>query len=33
MILEKVMRRLGHMTILNNMKREINKIMGVGMMI
>jgi hypothetical protein len=31
MILENVMKRFGHMRILNNMKWEINKPMGVGM--
>jgi hypothetical protein len=31
MILENVIKRLGHKKILNNMKREINKLMGVGM--
>jgi len=32
MILERVMRRFGCRKILNNMKREINKLMGVNMM-
>ncbi len=31
MILEKVMRRFGCKRILNDMKKEINKLMGVGM--
>jgi len=32
MILERVMRRLRRRRILNNMKREINKLMGINMM-
>jgi hypothetical protein len=32
MILENMMRRLGRKRILNNMKREINELMGVDMM-
>ncbi len=31
MILERVVRRLEHRRILNNMKREINKLMGIVM--
>ncbi len=31
MILERVMRRFGQRRILNDMKREINKLMDVGM--
>ncbi len=31
MILERVMRRFGRKRILNNMKREISKLMGLGM--
>jgi len=32
MILERVMRRFGCKRILNNIKREISKLMGLGMM-
>jgi hypothetical protein len=31
MILEKVMRRIGCKKILNDMKKEINKLMGINM--
>jgi hypothetical protein len=31
MILERVMRRFGCKRILNNIKTEINKLMGLGM--